>query len=123
MKKIVTLLMAVSLLLISTTAFAFPYVMVIRTPNSTTYYFAPAQTEASVSGIVRVSQIEGKHYELGTSNGIYVLVGNNLERFVGKRVVVKGTVSNNPNIWMRGRVLNVKSIYEVSQEYPIYPAK
>lgn len=64
----------------------------------------------SFTGTVEVNMIEGKHYELKTQYGLFILTGNiaGIEKQVGKKVKVHGTVLKDAiTIWQRGQVLSV----------------
>ncbi len=76
-----------------------------------------------VSGTVRQSDIEGKHYEIETlidgkstvwtlipDGGMDGVIGRRLEGSVGTRVDVKGILETGPNIYMRGPVLRVVTV-------------
>lgn len=74
----------------------------------------------TVTGIVVVSEIEGRHLELevtaGGSTTRYVLTAAGgaaarlLEGYVGRRVRVTGAVDGRPNIYMRGPLLRVLEV-------------
>ncbi len=73
-----------------------------------------------LEGTVRVSEIEGRHYELEVAEGRgtkrYVLtpagdaVSRLLEASVGKVVRVTGYLDDRPNIYMRGPVMRVTEV-------------
>lgn len=70
-----------------------------------------------IAGMVRISNLEGRHYELETSDGKrYVLApagkgaARLLEASVGKAVRVAGYLQEGPNIFMRGPVLRVTEV-------------
>ena len=64
-------------------------------------------------GTLVESDIEGLHYELETSEGAFVLKGNieGLEDYVGDKIVVKGQLTDEFSIYMRGYILNVEKYY------------
>lgn len=70
------------------------------------------------SGKLVISDIEGRHYELETSEGIYVLIADEKDRatdkmlgnMVGKEIKVKGYFQSGFNIYQRGRMFKVISI-------------
>lgn len=66
-------------------------------------------------GTLEESDIEGRHYELETAQGTFVLQGNlkGIEDYLGERIVVKGNLTDNISIFMRGPII------EVSKYYPL----
>ena len=64
-------------------------------------------------GTLVESDIEGLHYELETSEGAFELKGNieGLEDYVGDKIVVKGQLTDEFSIYMRGYILNVEKYY------------
>lgn len=70
-------------------------------------------------GILKVSNIEGRHYELETERGRYVLIGDtdDLEDYVNEKIVVLGKISGDASIYMRGPLVDVKDFYPVKSKY------
>jgi len=66
-------------------------------------------------GTLVESDIEGKHFELKTTQGTYVLQGNveGLEDYVGEKIVVKGELTDKVSIFMRGPIIEVDKYYVV----------
>lgn len=69
-------------------------------------------------GTLRVSNIEGRHYELDTEKGRFVLTGNSrtlrgLEDYEGEKIVVTGELSGDVSIYMRGPIIEVENFYDV----------
>jgi len=66
-------------------------------------------------GTLEESDIEGRHYELETAQGTFVLQGNlkGIEDYLGERIVVKGKLTDKISIFMRGPII------EVSKYYPL----
>lgn len=83
--------------------------------NTLSLYTSLRNLEDAFVGTVRLSRIEGFHYELDTAEGRYVLEGSirDLEDYIGKNVVVVGKVKSQPSIFMRGDILEVQNIYQV----------
>jgi hypothetical protein len=67
-------------------------------------------------GILKENDISGKHYELNTEHERFVLVGetDGLEDYLDEKIVVIGKVKNEPNIYMRGELIQVEKIYPVN---------
>ncbi|MDD4835067.1 MAG: S8 family serine peptidase [Lutispora sp.] len=71
-----------------------------------------------LTGKLVLSDIEGRHYELETKDGIYVLIPDDKDRsidkmlreMVDKEVKVKGYLQSGFNIYQRGKLLKVISI-------------
>ncbi|MDN5327324.1 MAG: hypothetical protein PWP41_2020 [Moorella sp. (in: firmicutes)] len=65
-----------------------------------------------------VSHDEGLHFELETAQGRLVLlpeegssnVAKDLEKYAGQVVMVVGTLTNEPNIYMQGPIMRVNSV-------------
>lgn len=66
-------------------------------------------------GILEESDVEGKHYELDTEYGTFVLLGNtdDMDDYVGRKIIVKGQIKDVFSIYMRGEVIDVKEFYPV----------
>lgn len=66
-------------------------------------------------GTLEENDVEGSHYELSTEQGTFVLTGNTdgLEDYVGKRIVVEGTLKTDVSIFMRGSLIDVKDFFPV----------
>lgn len=66
-------------------------------------------------GVPKKSSVEGWHYELSTVYGTYVLTGDtdSLEDYVGKKIVVEGTLKAGASIYMSGDLINVEDFYPV----------
>lgn len=79
------------------------------------------ETPAGLVGTLRINTIEGRHYELETAEGLYVLLldrGNQAlaaraEALVGQLVRVTGRPFNGVTIYQRGRAFEVFSIEAV----------
>ncbi|MGI6129867.1 MAG: S-layer homology domain-containing protein, partial [bacterium] len=67
----------------------------------------------SLKGVVGISEIEGRHFELSEGKNTYVLVPKGeaiaaqLEAFVGKETEVTGELQQGVSSYMRGPVLEV----------------
>lgn len=71
------------------------------------------------TGVVIQGLVESPHYELQTATVTYVLVGSqDFSQYLGKTVTIHGTVSSEPNIYMRGPLLRVTSIAADGQGVP-----
>lgn len=59
--------------------------------------------------MLRVNDIEGRHYELETQRGHYVLIGeiDELEDYVDEKIVVFGKMIDEASIYMRGPMIEV----------------
>ena len=81
-----------------------------RTISLVTYITEP--DEAFIGTLVE-NDIEGRHYELETKQGTFVLKGNTrgLEDYVGDMIVVKGEITDEFSIYMRGPLLEVEKYY------------
>ncbi|AYO29522.1 S-layer homology domain-containing protein [Biomaibacter acetigenes] len=66
-------------------------------------------------GILEKNNVEGWHYELSTEAGTFALIGDTdgLEDYVGKRIVVVGTLKAQASIYMRGDLIEVEDFYPV----------
>lgn len=66
-------------------------------------------------GILEKNNVEGWHYELSTEAGTLVLIGDTdgLEDYVGKRIVVVGTLKAQASIYMRGDLIEVEDFFPV----------
>ncbi|MBX6376978.1 MAG: S-layer homology domain-containing protein, partial [Clostridia bacterium] len=72
----------------------------------------------TLEGTLRVSEVEGRHYELETAGGTWVLLADprdawlqaNLAAAVGKRVRVTGAPHAGPTIYQRGPALRLTSV-------------
>jgi len=64
-------------------------------------------------GVLEVSNIEGRHYELDTDYGTFVLLGNtdDMDDYVGDEIVVKGQIKDVLSIYMRGEIIEVEDFY------------
>lgn len=60
-------------------------------------------------GLLRVNDIEGRHYELETKRGHYVLIGetDELEDYVNEKIVVFGKIVDEASIYMRGPLIEI----------------
>ncbi|MGO0123209.1 hypothetical protein [Desulfothermobacter acidiphilus] len=69
-----------------------------------------------LSGRLVESFIEGRHLELETREGRYVIlpanpqVAQELEKYLGREVILEGTISRDPNIYMRGPLFRVSAV-------------
>jgi len=71
-----------------------------------------------ITGRLSISNLEGRHFELDTDRSVLVLLPEKgvpslaveLEKYAGQRVTVEGTITNEPNIYMRGPVMQVRSV-------------
>ncbi|TYP49775.1 S-layer homology domain-containing protein [Thermosediminibacter litoriperuensis] len=74
--------------------------------------------ERGYVGILKESNIEGRHLELETIYDRFVLVGETggLEDYIGKKIVVLGEIENGASIYMRGRVLDVDEWFVVTEK-------
>lgn len=70
-------------------------------------------------GKLRISNIEGRHFELETQRGRYVLIGDTdeLEDYVNEEIVVIGKVSDDDSFYMRGPLIDVNDFYPVKSRY------
>ncbi|AEE90490.1 S-layer domain-containing protein [Tepidanaerobacter acetatoxydans Re1] len=70
-------------------------------------------------GTLKLSSIEGKHYELETKRDRYVLVGDidELEDYVDEKIVVFGEISDDESIYMRGLLIDVEDVYPLKSKY------
>jgi len=66
-------------------------------------------------GVLEVSDIEGRHYELDTEYGTFVLSGktDGMDNYVGKEIVVKGQIKDVLSIYMRGEIIDVQEFYPI----------
>ncbi|MDD4569360.1 MAG: S-layer homology domain-containing protein [Tepidanaerobacteraceae bacterium] len=82
--------------------------------------FTYGKYQEGLVGTLKVSKIEGRHYELETEKGRYVLVGDetdDLEDYVGEVIVVFGEISRGMSIYMRGPLIEVEKFYPVTSKY------
>ncbi|WP_258358536.1 stalk domain-containing protein [Moorella sulfitireducens] len=87
------------------------------------YY--PAK-KIKATGKLVVGNVEGCHFELETGEGRLVLlpeegstgVAKDLEKYAGQVVMVIGTLTNEPNIYMRGAIMRVNSVMPVQSPTP-----
>jgi len=78
------------------------------------------------TGRLVVSEVEGRHFELETDQGRLVLlpeegsagVARDMEKYAGQRVMVIGTLTNEPNIYMRGSIMLVNSVGLIPDSSP-----
>lgn len=76
----------------------------------------PADKTGWVTGRLVVSTLEGRHFELESGQVRLVLVpesedvAKDLEKYAGQTVTVEGTIINQPNIYMRGPLMRVRSV-------------
>lgn len=73
-------------------------------------------------GTLKVSDIEGRHYELDTPKGRYVLTGSprklrELEDYLNEEIVVIGELSKDVSIYMRGPIIEVEDFYDVETKH------
>lgn len=76
------------------------------------------QSSLRLTGKLSVNDIEGRHFELETGDGLYVLVYDNDNRYldkllkssVGKNIEVGGYIQNGYSVYQRGKVFKVISI-------------
>ncbi|KYO64317.1 S-layer homology domain-containing protein [Thermovenabulum gondwanense] len=87
-----------------------------KNAKTVTLYTYGKETNA-YPGILKVSEIEGLHYELETTSGRYVLTGKTggLDENISKSILVFGEVKDGPSIYMRGPVLEVKEWYLLNE--------
>lgn len=66
-------------------------------------------------GTLKENNIGGKHYELETGQGRFVLLGNtkDLKDHVGDVIIVKGEIKDVFSIYMRGEIIDVEGFYPV----------
>ncbi|GAQ25459.1 S-layer homology domain-containing protein [Tepidanaerobacter syntrophicus] len=71
--------------------------------------FVHDQYKEGFVGVLRVNDIEGRHYELETQRGHYVLIGeiDELEDYVDEKIVVFGKMIDEASIYMRGPMIEV----------------
>ncbi|NLZ54712.1 MAG: hypothetical protein GX892_16535 [Thermoanaerobacteraceae bacterium] len=83
-----------------------------RTISLVTYITDP---DEGFIGTLVENDIEGRHYELETNQGTFVLKGNikGLEDYVGDKIVVKGELTDEDSIFMRGYIIDVEKHYEL----------
>ncbi|MGI9860457.1 copper amine oxidase N-terminal domain-containing protein [Moorella naiadis] len=80
----------------------------------------------TATGRLVVSDVEGRHFELETGQGRLVLlpeegstgIAKDLEKYAGQMVIVVGTMTNEPNIYMRGPIMRVNSVSPVQSPTP-----
>ncbi|GAF25289.1 hypothetical protein MTCOM_20700 [Moorella thermoacetica] len=78
------------------------------------------------TGKLVVSNVESRHFELETGRGRLVLlpeegstgVAKDLEKYAGKVAMVVGTLTSEPNIYMRGPLMRVNSVSLVQSPTP-----
>jgi hypothetical protein len=78
------------------------------------------------TGKLVVSNVEGRHFELETDRGRLVLlpeegstgVAKDLEKYAGRTVMVIGTLTKEPNIYMQGPIMRVNSVMPVQSPTP-----
>jgi len=71
-----------------------------------------------LNGKLEINDIEGRHYELETKDGIYVIVHEKDSKYlarllagsVGKEIRVKGYEQGGFNIYQRGKMFKVISV-------------
>lgn len=93
-------------------------------PAWVSIYYLNKTTRAT--GRLVVSDIEDRHFELETGQGRLVLlpeegstgVAKDLEKYVGQTVLVIGTLTSEPNIYMRGPLMRVNSVSPVQSPTP-----
>lgn len=86
-------------------------------PAWVSIYYLDSTTRAT--GKLVLSTLEGRHFELETGQTRLVLVpetegspiAEDLEKYVGQTVTVEGVITNDPNTYMRGPLMKVKSIW------------
>ena len=73
-------------------------------------------------GTLKVNKVEGRHYELETERGRYVLVGDidDLEDYVNEKIVVIGEITGKASIFMRGPLIDVERFYPVKSKLPTF---
>ncbi|HHP51680.1 MAG TPA: hypothetical protein ENM97_08140 [Moorella mulderi] len=70
-----------------------------------------------LSGKLVENFIEGRHLELETREGSYVVlpanpqVAQELERHLGQEAILEGTIFHEPNIYMRGPLFRVQALW------------
>lgn len=81
--------------------------------------FTYGKSQEGFVGTLKVSNIEGRHYELETERGRYVLIGDtdDLEDYENEKIVVLGKTSGDVSIYMRGPLIDVKDFYPVKSKY------
>lgn len=91
----------------------------VNTSKKALTLFTQGKYKEGLVGTLKVSRIEGRHYELETENERYVLVGDtdNLEDYVNDKIVVFGDISNDDSIYMRGPLVDVDDFYPVTSRY------
>ncbi len=86
-------------------------------------YYPETVKPAQINGRLEVSNIEGRHFELETSQGRFVLLpekntptlATELEQYIGQQVTVEGFVVDEDNIYMRGPIIRVRSIIPIDK--------
>ena len=71
-----------------------------------------------IKGKLVINHIEGTHYELETTSGIYVLIldkndktlNNIINDSIGKEITVKGYIQSGYSIYQRGKMFKVISV-------------
>jgi hypothetical protein len=76
------------------------------------------KVEKGYVGVLKESDIEGRHLELETEYDRFVLVGDTdrLEDYVGEKIVVLGEVKQGASIYMRGPLLEVDDWFVVTDK-------
>lgn len=76
------------------------------------------KVEKGYVGVLKESDIEGRHLELETEYDSFVLVGDTdrLEDYVGEKIVVLGEVKHGASIYMRGPLLEVDDWFVVTDK-------
>lgn len=88
-------------------------------PDVSIYHLPPAWEAKTVlfTGRLVENLVEGRHLELKTDGqGVLVVIPANpqvaaeLEKYVGREVIVEGILERKPNIYMRGPLLRVMAV-------------
>ncbi|ADL06985.1 S-layer homology domain-containing protein [Thermosediminibacter oceani] len=89
--------------------------------KNTVSLFTYSGEETGYVGILRESDIEGRHLELETIDDRFVLVGetDGLKDYIGKKIVVLGEINDGVSIYMRGQVLDVDEWFAVTEKNTI----
>ncbi|MDN5332287.1 MAG: hypothetical protein PWP45_1512 [Tepidanaerobacteraceae bacterium] len=86
--------------------------------KQTVSLFTYDKEEKGYVGVLKESDIEGRHLELETKYDRFVLIGDadKLEDYVGKKIVVLGEIKQGASIYMRGALLEVDDWFVVTDK-------
>jgi len=89
----------------------------VNEKDKTVSLFTYGKETTAYPGVVKVSDIEGLHYELNTENGHYVLTGKTggLDENINKNILVFGEIKDGASIYMRGPMLEVMEWYLLNE--------